>query len=65
MGLETQKKHKFVSDLMKENGLSFIALSETRRSEFMPRFLKNLCVGRYFLWHTKASHGRSGGILLI
>jgi hypothetical protein len=58
------KKHKFVSDLTKENGLSFIALLKMGRSEFMPRFLKNLCGGRDFLCHTKAPHGRSGGILL-
>jgi hypothetical protein len=63
-GFRDPKKHKFVSDLTKENGLSFIALSEMGRSEFMPRFLKNLCGGRDFLWHTKAPHGRSGGILL-
>jgi hypothetical protein len=36
------KKHKFVSDLTKENNISFIAISETGRSDFMPRTLKNL-----------------------
>jgi hypothetical protein len=30
----------------------------------MPRFLKNKCGGRDFLWHSKAPHERSGGILL-
>jgi hypothetical protein len=30
----------------------------------MPRFLKNLSGGRNFLWHSKAPHGRSGGMLL-
>jgi hypothetical protein len=34
------------------------------RSEFMPRLLKNLCGGRDFLWHSKAPHGRSSGMLL-
>jgi hypothetical protein len=58
------KKHKFVSDLTKENELSFIAISELGRSDFMSRFLKNLCGGRDFLWHGKTPHGRSRGILL-
>jgi hypothetical protein len=49
---------------MKENNLYFIAISETGRSDFMPRTLKNLCGGRDFLWHIKAAHGRSGGMLL-
>jgi hypothetical protein len=30
----------------------------------MPSFLKNLCAGRDYLWHTMASKGRSGGMLL-
>jgi hypothetical protein len=30
----------------------------------MPRFLKNLCTGRGYQWHSKAPRGRSGGILL-
>jgi hypothetical protein len=44
--------------------LNFIAISEIERSKFMPRFLKNICAGRDYLWHCKASTGRSGGILL-
>jgi hypothetical protein len=50
--------------LTKENGLSFLAISEMGRSDFMLRFLKNLCGGRDFIWYSKAPHGRSGGILL-
>jgi hypothetical protein len=64
MGSKTQKKHKFISDLTKENSLNFIAISETGRSDFLPRFLKNLCSGRDYLWHSKAPRGRSGGMLL-
>jgi predicted DNA binding protein len=48
MGLRN-KKHKFISDLMKENKLNFIAISETKRSELMSRFLKSLCGGRDYL----------------
>jgi hypothetical protein len=58
------KKHKFISDLTKENNLNFIAICETGRSKFMHRFLKNICAGRDYLWHSKAPRGRSGGILL-
>jgi hypothetical protein len=58
------KKHKFISDLTKGNNLNFIAISETGRSKFMHRFLKNICAGRDYLWHSKAPRGRSGGILL-
>jgi hypothetical protein len=44
--------------------LNFIALSETGRSDFGLRFLKNLCAGRDYIWHSKAPVGRSGGMLL-
>jgi hypothetical protein len=44
--------------------LSFIAISQTGRSNFMPRILKNLCGRGDFLWHSKAPHGRSWGMLL-
>jgi hypothetical protein len=37
MSLET-KKHKFVSDLTKENDLGFIAILESGRSDFILRF---------------------------
>jgi len=53
-----------LSDLVKEEQINFIALSETGRDDFPYRILKNLCAGRDFLWHCMASHGRSGGILL-
>jgi hypothetical protein len=37
---------------------------EIGRSDFSPRFLKNLCSGIDYLWHSKAPRGRSGGMLL-
>jgi hypothetical protein len=64
-GFKDLKKHKFVTDLTKENNLNFIAISETGRSEFSPRFLKNLCSGRDYLWYSKTPRGRSGGMLLF
>jgi hypothetical protein len=63
-GFRDPKKHKFVSDLTKENDLSFIGILESGKTDFMPRFFKNLSGGRDFLWHSKDPHGRSGGILL-
>ena len=57
-------KHRFLSDLVKEEQINFIALSETGRDDFPDHVLKNLCAGRDFLWHSMAPHGRSGGILL-
>jgi exonuclease III len=63
-GFKDQKKHKFISDLTKKNNLEFITVLEIGRSDFSPRFLKNLCSGRDYLWHSKAPRGRSGGMLL-
>jgi hypothetical protein len=63
-GFNDPKKHKYISDLTKKNNLEFIDVSETGRSDFSSRFLKNLCVGREYLWHIKAPRGRSGGMLL-
>jgi hypothetical protein len=48
-GFKDQKKHKFVSDLTRENNLNFIAASKTSQSDFTPRFLKNLCIGKDYL----------------
>jgi hypothetical protein len=63
-GFKDPKKHKFVSDLIKENNLNFIVVLETRRSDFTPRILKNLCAKRDYLWHSKPPKGRLGGMLL-
>lgn len=48
-GFRDPKKHKYISDLTKENNLSFIAISETGRKSFTNPFLKNICAGRDFL----------------
>jgi hypothetical protein len=53
-----------LAELVKEEQINFIALSENGRESFPDHVLKNLCVGRDFLWHAMAPHGRSGGILL-
>ena len=63
-GLGDLSKHRFLADLVKEEQINFIALSETGRDDFPDHILKNLCGGHEFLWHSMAPHGRSGGILL-
>jgi hypothetical protein len=63
-GFKDPKKHKFVSDLTKEQSLSFIAISETVRKSFTDPFLRNLCAGKNFLWHCKEPVGHAGGILM-
>jgi hypothetical protein len=63
-GLADLAKHKFLAELVREEQINFIALSETGRESFPDHVLKNLCARRDFLWHAMAPHGRSGGILL-
>jgi hypothetical protein len=63
-GFRDPKKHRYVSDVTKEQNLSFIAILEIGRSTFSDHFLKNLCVGKNFLWHCTEPKGQSGGILL-
>jgi hypothetical protein len=63
-GLANLAKHRFLVELVKEEQINFIALSETGRESFPDHVLKNLCAGHDFLWHAMAPHGRSGGILL-
>jgi hypothetical protein len=48
-GFKELKKHKFISDLTKENNLNFIAVLKIRRSDFIPSFLKNLCAEKDYL----------------
>ena len=57
-------KHRYLSKMVKEEQIHFIALSETGRDDFSDTTLKNFCGGRDFIWHSMAPHGRSGGILL-
>jgi hypothetical protein len=51
-------KHRYLAELVKEEQINFIALSETGRDSFPDHVLKNLCGGHDFLWHTMAPHGR-------
>jgi hypothetical protein len=63
-GFRDPKKHRFISDLTREQQLCFIAVSAAGRKSFNDAVLRNLYGGRNFLWHCKEPRGRSGGILL-
>jgi hypothetical protein len=62
-GLGDLAKHRYLSEMVKEEQINFIALFEIDKDEFNET-LNNLCRGREFIWHSKAPEGRSGGILL-
>jgi hypothetical protein len=63
-GFRDPMKHRFVSNLSKEQILPFIAISETVRKSFYDSFVRNHNGGRNFIWNTKEPIGRSGAILL-
>jgi exonuclease III len=63
-GLADLAKHRLLVELVREEQINFIAISEIGCESFPDHVLKNLCAGRDFLWHAMATHGRSGGILL-
>jgi hypothetical protein len=56
-GFKDPKKHRFISELTKEQNLSFIGISKTGRRSFTSPFLKNLCTGREFIWHVMEPRG--------
>jgi hypothetical protein len=45
-GFKDLKKHRFISELTKEQNLSFIGIIETGMRSFTSPFMKNLCAGR-------------------
>ena len=63
-GLADLAKHRYLSEMVKEEQINVIMLSETGRDDFSDNILKIFCAGRDFIWHSKAPEGRSGGILL-
>ena len=63
-GLGDLAKHRYLSDMVREEQINFIALMETGRDNFPDVTLKNLCAGREYIWHSMAPHKRSGGMLL-
>jgi hypothetical protein len=62
-GFRDQGKHLFLKEYIRDHHLDFIALLETRRSNFAVPFLHDLASGKDFAWFL-SPHGRSGGILV-
>jgi hypothetical protein len=56
-GCKDPKKHRFISDLTREQQLCFIAVSKMGRKNFNDAVLRNLCGGRNFLWRCKEPRG--------
>ena len=56
-GLADLAKHRFLAELVKEEQINFIALSQIGRDDFPDHILKNLCGGHEFLWHSMSPHG--------
>jgi hypothetical protein len=47
-------KYGYLSEMVKEEQIHFIALSETGRDDFSDTTLKNFCGGRDFIWYSMA-----------
>jgi hypothetical protein len=63
-GLGDQAKPRFLFDSMIEHQLDFIALLETKKSNFSLNELAHLCANKNFIWDWAPPNGRSGGILV-
>ena len=60
-GLHDLAKHTFLHDVVEDNRLDFIALSETNRNSFSTQCLENFCAGTDFVWHWRCPWGMSRG----
>jgi hypothetical protein len=63
-GLGDQAKLRFLFDSMIEHQLDFIALLETKKSNFNINELAHFCANKNFIWDWTPPNGRSGGILV-
>jgi hypothetical protein len=63
-GFHDPNKNLFVHEIVREQKLDFVALLETRRSNFVVPFLKHLAVGSDFSRFYLPPHRRSRGILI-
>jgi exonuclease III len=63
-GLRDRAKTRFLFDLTKEQQLDFIALLETKKSDYTTPELSHLCANKTFSWSWAPPNGRSGGILV-
>jgi hypothetical protein len=46
-------KHRYLSEMVKEEQINIIALFETQKDEFSDKTLKHLCGGQEFIWHRR------------
>jgi hypothetical protein len=63
-GLANLAKYRYISDVVKEHNLDFIAVMETGKQDMSKTSLNRLSGGADFIWHCLPPKGRSGGILL-
>jgi hypothetical protein len=61
--LRDQVKPRFLFDSVKEQQLDFIAISESKRSDFSQSELAHYCTNKDFKWSWTQPRGRAGGIL--
>jgi hypothetical protein len=62
--LGDQAKPRFLFDSMVEHQLDFIALLETKKSNFNLNELAHFCANKNFIWDWTPPNGRSGEILV-
>jgi hypothetical protein len=63
-GVEHPDKQRFLRETIREDGVCFIGLCETIKSNFTPNWLKKISGNRNFVWENIPLVGRSGGLLL-
>jgi mannosylglycoprotein endo-beta-mannosidase len=63
-GVEHPDKQRFLRETIREEGVCFIGLCETIKSNYTPNWLKKIAGNRNFAWESVPPVGRSGGILL-
>jgi hypothetical protein len=63
-GMRDQAKPRFLYDSVKEYQLDFIAIPETKRSDFNTSELTHFCANKNFVWDWTPPKGRSEAILV-
>jgi exonuclease III len=63
-GLNRFGRNLSLGSIIRDNGLDFMGVQETKKEEFIPSFLKNLITPATFQWHFLSAKRTAGGILL-
>jgi hypothetical protein len=63
-GLNRFGRNLSLGSIIRDNGLDFMGVQETKKEEFIPSFLKNLITPATFQWHFLPAKRTAGGILL-